>query len=146
LCKTRILLLALSWYIQTHWFFHLILLRRHHKMVPKSFSYPVRWFLHARDRRHLLSLPPDAVPVPSTGTGQEVGPLTSSPSSRGQSSGGALWRAGYTPGDRLTSWVYSTTFVQCLYISCYLSENKPVLSYLLLRLLPQDENFNFVNY
>ncbi len=25
------------------------------------------------------------------------------------------------PGDRLTSWVYSTTFVQCLYISYYLS-------------------------
>jgi hypothetical protein len=23
-----------------------------------------------------------------------------------------LWRAGYTPGDRLTSWVYSTTCVQ----------------------------------
>jgi hypothetical protein len=40
-------------------------------------------------------------------------------------------------GDRLTSWVYSTTFVQYLYISCYLSENKPVLSYLLLHLLPR---------
>jgi hypothetical protein len=25
-----------------------------------------------------------------------------------------LWRAGYTPGDRLTSWVYSTTFIQYL--------------------------------
>jgi hypothetical protein len=66
-----------------------------------------------------------------------VGPLTSSPSSRGRSSGGALWRAGYAPVDRLTSWVYSTTFVQYLYISCYLSENKSVLLYLLLRLLPQ---------
>jgi hypothetical protein len=41
------------------------------------------------------------------------------------------------PGDRLTIWVYSTTFVQYLYISCYLSENKPVLSYLLMCLLPQ---------
>jgi hypothetical protein len=59
------------------------------------------------------------VPVPSMGTAQVVGPLTSSPSSRGQSSGGVLWRAGYTPGDRLTSWVYSTTFVQYLHISCY---------------------------
>ncbi len=48
-----------------------------------------------------------------------------------------FWRAGNTPGDRLTSWVYSTTFVQCLFRTCYLSENKPVLSYLLLRLLPQ---------
>jgi hypothetical protein len=46
----------------------------------------------------------DAVPVSSTGTTQEVRPLTSSPPSRGQSSGGALWRAGYTPADRLTSW------------------------------------------
>jgi hypothetical protein len=44
---------------------------------------------------------------------------------------------GYTPGDCLTCWVYSTTFVQCLYLSCYLSESKPVLSYLLLHLLPQ---------
>ncbi len=51
-----------------------------------------------------------------------------------------LWRAGYTPGDRLTSW-YSTTFVQYLYISCYLSDNKPVLSYPLLRLLPQISTF-----
>jgi hypothetical protein len=33
--------------------------------------------------------------------------------------------------------MYSTTRVQYLYISCYLSVNKPVLSYLLLRLLPQ---------
>jgi hypothetical protein len=80
----------------------------------------------------------DSVPIPSTGTAQEVGPLTSSPSSRGQSLGVAPWRAGYTPGDRLISWVNSTTFVQYLYISSYLSDNKPVLSYLLLRLLPQD--------
>ncbi len=41
------------------------------------------------------------------------------------------------PWDRLTSWVYFTTCVQYLYISCYLSDNKPVLSYLLLFLLPQ---------
>jgi hypothetical protein len=40
----------------------------------------------------------DAVPVLSTGTATEVRPLTSSPSSRGQSSGGALWRAVYIPG------------------------------------------------
>jgi hypothetical protein len=36
--------------------------------------------------------------------------------------------------------VYSTTLVQYLYISCYLSDNKPVLSYLLSRLLPQNVN------
>ncbi len=33
--------------------------------------------------------------------------------------------------------VYSITLVQYLYISCYLSDNKPVLSYLLSHLLPQ---------
>jgi hypothetical protein len=49
----------------------------------------------------------------------------------------SLWTPAYTPIDHLTSWVYSTTFVQYLYISCYLSDNKPVLSYLLSRLLPQ---------
>ncbi len=35
--------------------------------------------------------------------------------------------------------VYSTTLVQYLYISCYLSDNKPVLSYLLLCLLTAPE-------
>jgi hypothetical protein len=40
----------------------------------------------------------------SMGTAPEVGPLTSSLPSRGQSSGGALWRAGYIPTDRQTSW------------------------------------------
>jgi hypothetical protein len=79
----------------------------------------------------------DMVPDPSTGTAQEVRPLTSSPSSRGQSSRGALWRAVYTPGDCQTSRVYSTTLVQYLYISCCLFSNKSVLSYLLLHLLPQ---------
>ncbi len=78
----------------------------------------------------------DTVPVLSTGTAPEVGPLTSSPPSRGQSSRGALWRAGYIPGDHLTSWVYSNTCVHYLYINCYLSDNKLVLSYLLLCLLP----------
>jgi hypothetical protein len=48
-----------------------------------------------------------------------------------------LWRAGYIPGDRPASWMYFTTCVQYLYISCYLSDNKPVLSYLSLCLLPQ---------
>ncbi len=42
----------------------------------------------------------EAVPVLSTVTATEVRPLTSSPSSWGQSSGGALWRPAYTPGWR----------------------------------------------
>jgi hypothetical protein len=80
----------------------------------------------------------DPVPVPSTGTATEVGPLTSSPPGRGQSSGGALWTPAYTPGDGQTSWVYSTNPVLHLCISCYVTVNKPVLSYLSLCLLPQD--------
>jgi hypothetical protein len=40
----------------------------------------------------------------------------------------------YWPSNQLG--VYSTTLVQYLYISCYLSDNEPVLSYLLSRLLP----------
>ncbi len=79
----------------------------------------------------------DTVPVLSTGTAQEVRPLTSSPSSQGQCSGGALWRAAYAPGEGKTSPVYSSNPVQYLYISFYVIANKPVLSYLLLRLLPQ---------
>jgi hypothetical protein len=66
----------------------------------------------------------DVVPVPSTGTATEVGPLTSSPPGRGQSSGGALWTPAYTPGDGQTSWVYSTNPVLHLYISCYVTVNK----------------------
>jgi hypothetical protein len=100
---------------QTRCFLHPPLLRRHHATVLEPFSYPVRRFLHAQDRQHLHSLHRRGT-VSSTGTAPEVGPLTSSPPSQGQSSGGALWRAGYTPGDHLTSWVYSTT---CCTVSVY---------------------------
>jgi hypothetical protein len=79
----------------------------------------------------------DAVPVPSTGTATEVGSLTSSPPGQGQSSGGALWTPAYTPGDNQMSWVYSTNPVLHLYIGCYVTLNKLVLSYLLLCLLLQ---------
>jgi hypothetical protein len=75
----------------------------------------------------------DEVPVPSTGTATEVGPLTSSPPSSGQSSGRALWTSAYAPGNGQTSWVYSSNPVLHLYISCYLTVNKPVLSYLLFK-------------
>jgi hypothetical protein len=49
-----------------------------------------------------------------------------------------LWRAAYAPGDGQTSSAYSSQPVQYLYISCYVTVNNPVLSYLLSRLLPQD--------
>jgi hypothetical protein len=60
---------------------------------------------------------------------------------KGQSSGGALWTPAYNPGRQADQsgvlqqhWI---VHVQCLYISCYVTVNKPVLSYLLSRLLPQ---------
>ncbi len=82
----------------------------------------------------------DTVPVLSAGTAQEVRPLTSSPSSRGQSSGGALLRATYAPGDSQTSLAYSSNPVHYLQINRYVTVNKLVLSYLLSRLLPQSAN------
>ncbi len=46
-----------------------------------------------------------------------------------------LWRAAYAPGDGQTSRAYPINPVQ--YTSCYVTANKPVLSYLLVRLPPQ---------
>jgi hypothetical protein len=79
----------------------------------------------------------DAVPVSSTGTAPEVRPLTSSPPSRGQSSG--------EPCGELATSLVTVSPVRCnpppvvqyLYISCNLSDNELVLLYLLLCLLPQ---------
>jgi hypothetical protein len=116
--------------------FHLLLLWRRHVMVPEPFSYLARRFLHTRDRRRLHSLHRRGT-RPVNGHCPKVGPLTSSPPSRGQSSEGALWRAAYTPGDGQTSPAYSSQSVQCLYINQLLSVYKLVLSYLLLHLLPQ---------
>jgi hypothetical protein len=93
---------------QTRWFLHLPLLRRHHAMVLELFSYPARRYLHARDRRRLHSLHRRGTRfVKGHRTRDWTSDLFSS--QLGQSSGGALLRAGYIPGDRLTSWVYSTT-------------------------------------
>jgi hypothetical protein len=116
-------------HFQTRWFLHLPLLRRRHATVLEPFSYPAKRFLHARDRRCLHSLH------------RRCTRLVDGHCPRGWTSdlfssqlrpelGGALLRPGYTPGDHLTSWVYSITppVVQYLYISCYLSDNKPVLS------------------
>ncbi len=60
---------------------------------------------------------------PFTGTVQEIRPLTSSPSSRSQSSGGALWRTFYTSGDHQTSRVYLTTIRLCYKTSNYKTQN-----------------------
>ncbi len=83
----------------------------------------------------------DGVPVPSMGTAKEVRPLTSSRSSRRQSSGGAPWTPAYIPSRRSDQsdvlQQHWTVHVQCLYISCYITVNKSVLSYLSLCLLLQ---------
>jgi hypothetical protein len=107
---------------------------------PKPFSYPTRRFCMPGTGGAFT----DTVLVPSTGTAPEVGPLTSSPPSQGQSSGGALCRAVYTPGDGQTSPAYSRHSVQYLYINKLTSANKPVLSYLLC-FLPQYNQFSFVH-
>jgi hypothetical protein len=88
---------------QTRWSLHLLLLRCHYETVPEPFSYPARRFFHTRDRRrHHRCHRCGTRPVKGTAT--KVGPLTSSPSSRGQSSGVALWTLAYIPTDRQTSW------------------------------------------
>ncbi len=106
-----------------------------------SFSFRIPFFLFLYFPPNLditFTASTDTVPIPSMDTAQEVGPLTSSPPSRDQSSGGALWTAAYAPGDGQTSPAYSSQPVQCLYINRLLSVNKSVLSYLLFRLLPQE--------
>jgi hypothetical protein len=55
-----------------------------------------------------------------------------------------VWRAVYAPGDGQTSPAYSSQSVQCWYINHLLSVNKQVLSYLLLRLLPQAYDYMFI--
>ncbi len=49
----------------------------------------------------------------------------------------SVWTPAYAPGEGQTSRVYSSNPVLHLYISCYVTVNKPVLSNLSLRLLPQ---------
>ncbi len=48
----------------------------------------------------------------------------------------SLWTPAYTPGDGQTSRVYSNNPLLHLYRSCYVTVKKPVLSYLLMSLLP----------
>jgi hypothetical protein len=120
---------------QTYWFLHLLLHRRRHVTVPEPFSYPAKRFFSWPGSVVLLQ--PPQTQYSSCQRAPPERPLTSSPPSRGQSSGGPLWRDVYAPGDGQTSLVYSSQSVQCLYINHLLSVNKLVLSYLLLRLLPQ---------
>ncbi len=119
---------ATKWVLFSDPFLHLLFQRRH-ETVPQPFSYPARRFLHARDRRRHHRCHRGST-CPIYGHRHKV-------TQPRPELGGALWTPAYIPGDRPASWIYSTNCVQYLYISCYLSDNKPVLSYLLLRLLPQ---------
>jgi hypothetical protein len=120
---------------QIRWFLHLLLPQRCHETVPEPFSYPARRFLHARDQQHLHSLHRSGTrPVNGHRPRGWISVLFSSQPR--PELGGALWRAAYTLGDSQTSPVYSSQPVQCLDINRLLSVNKPVLSYLLLCLLP----------
>jgi hypothetical protein len=79
----------------------------------------------------------DAVPVLSSGTATEVGPLTSSPPGRGKSWGGALWTPAYTMAMvKPVGCTPITLYCSSMYINCYVTVNKPELSYLSVHLLP----------
>jgi hypothetical protein len=69
----------------------------------------------------------EVVPVPSTGTATEIRPLTSSPSSRGQSSGEPCGDLPTPLVDGQTSWVYPSIPIQSLYVSGYITVNKLLL-------------------
>jgi hypothetical protein len=58
---------------QTRWFLHVLTWRRH-KTVPEPFSYPAR---RLPGTGGAFTASADAVPLLSTGTAKEVGPLTS---------------------------------------------------------------------
>jgi hypothetical protein len=124
---------------QTRWFLHLPL-RRRHETVPEPFSYPARRILHAWDRRHLHRCHST---LPINGHRHEgwTSDLFSSqprPELGGSPVDTCLhpWLAVRQLGVLQQHW---TVHVQCLYISCYVTVNKPVLSYLLSHLLPQTQ-------
>ncbi len=89
-------------HFHTCWSLHLLLWRSH-ETVPEPFSYPASKFLHTQDQDqpclHKRSTHP-------TGTATEVRPLTSSPSSRGQSSREPCGELPTPLVDGQTSWLY----------------------------------------
>jgi hypothetical protein len=132
-CAQAALLQPSGSHFQTCWFLYLPL-RHCHKMVPEPFSYPAMRFCKP-GTVGAFTASTDAVPVLSTGTAKEVGPLFSSPSR--PEFGGSPLESCLCPCDGQTSPEYPSNPVQYLYISCFVTANKPVLLYLLLRLLPQ---------
>jgi hypothetical protein len=125
---------------QTHWFLN-VLLKHRHETVPEPFSYLARRFLHARHRRrHHRCHRRSTCPVNGHCHRGWTSDLYSS--QLRPELGEALWRwkPAYAPGDSQTSRVYSNNPVLHLYISCFVTVNKPVLLYLLLRLLPKSKD------
>jgi hypothetical protein len=80
----------------------------------------------------------DVVPILSTGTAPEAGPLTSSPPSRGQGWGGSPVESCLQTLEMVkpVRHTLSTLYSTCIYINQLSSVIKPVLLYLLLCLLP----------
>ncbi len=122
-------------HFQTSWFLRL-LLRSRQATVQEPFFQLQTGFLHALDRWRHPSLHSSGT---HTISGHRLRDWTSdlsscqlTPELRGEPC-----REKATPlVDGQNSWVYSSTLVQSLYISCYVFSNKLVLSYLLLCLLP----------
>ncbi len=122
-------------HLQTRWFLRLLLWCCH-KTAPELFSYPARRFSHAQNQQCLHSLHRHST-GPVNGYGQRG--LTSDRFSfqprpeLGRSPVESLLHS----WDSQTSPAYSSNPVQYLFINCYVTANKLVLSYLLLRLLLQ---------
>ncbi len=93
---------------RTRCFLHLPLLRRCHATVLEPFSYPARRFLHAQDRWHLHSLHRHGTRLINRHRprGWTSDLFSSQPRPE---LGGSPVESWLHPGDRLTSWVYSTT-------------------------------------
>jgi hypothetical protein len=127
-------------HLQTRWYLRLLLLRCRQCTVQELFfrswtSFCTPWTGSA------ISASTAAVPIPSAVTATEVGSLTSPPAGRRQSSGVALLKP-VLPASACNAVHVGTaplvsTPVHTPYINAYLFWNKPVLSYLLLCLLPQ---------
>ncbi len=115
--RTQAVLLQPSGF-QTCCFLHL-LLPRCHETVQELFSYPVRRFLHARDRRrHHRCHRRGTRPVNKDRHRSWTSDLFSS-RPRPELGGSPVGTPAYTPGDSQTSRVYSNNPVLHLYISYF---------------------------
>ncbi len=127
---------------QTRWILHLLLPMHCQPMVQELFFWSRTSFLHTLDqRRHPCLHSTGTRTVSGAVSASKIGPLTSPPASRRQSSDRARWRRAIHPWLTVkpVGLVPKHPCTQCtvLYISCYVLSNTVVLLYLLLCLLPQ---------